>query len=152
MKRLICYTLIVLVIASAASTAGWPSPQTSRGQAPATEPRTSPAWLAVEEKPDSRTLVWVLDGAGDLKGCSTALTQANSMSGNAMEVSVFPWSHGYRRLLMDQIDMGHARLQGAKLARAILERKAQEPGRRVVVIAHTRRLRRGAHGRRPLAD
>jgi pimeloyl-ACP methyl ester carboxylesterase len=38
---------------------------------------------------------------------------------------------------MDQIDMTHARLQGVKLAQAIQERKAQEPGRRIVVIGHS---------------
>src|SRR5262249_15470993 len=31
---------------------------------------------ASAEEPDPRPLVWVLDGAGDLRGCSNALTQA----------------------------------------------------------------------------
>ncbi len=33
--------------------------------------------------------------------------------------------------------MDHARLQGQRLAESILERKAREPGRRVVVVAHS---------------
>jgi pimeloyl-ACP methyl ester carboxylesterase len=38
---------------------------------------------------------------------------------------------------MDQVDMSHARNQGAKLAQAIMDRKAREPGRRVVVMGHS---------------
>jgi hypothetical protein len=58
-------------------------------------------------------------------------------AGEPVELVPFSWSHGYRRLLQDQIDMTHARAQGAKLAQAIQERKAKEPGRRVVVVAHS---------------
>src|SRR5262245_3453568 len=62
---------------------------------------------------DTRPIVWVVDGAGDLRGCSNALTQANMLSGNPVELTLFLWSHGYRRLLIDQTDMNHARVQGA---------------------------------------
>jgi hypothetical protein len=86
---------------------------------------------------DSRPLVWVVDGAGDLKGCSAALSHANFLGGNPVELSAFAWSHGYRRLLLDQIDTKHAREQGARLAAAIQSRSAREPGRRVVLVAHS---------------
>jgi pimeloyl-ACP methyl ester carboxylesterase len=82
-------------------------------------------------------LVWVVDGAGDLRGCSKALTNANMLAGNPAELTVFPWSHGYGRLLMDQIDQPHAKAQGARLAAKILERQKLEPGRRVVLVAHS---------------
>lgn len=86
---------------------------------------------------DPRPLVWVVDGAGDLRGCSTALAAAGLMAGNPVELSVFAWSHGYRRLLLDQTDATHARAQGARLAAKVLERRRQEPGRRVVLVAHS---------------
>ncbi len=92
---------------------------------------------AVVAQPDARPLVWVVDGAGDLHGCSNALSQANMMLGNPAELAPFAWSHGYRRLLLDQIDMAHAKTQGARLAEKILERQRAEPGRRVVVVAHS---------------
>jgi hypothetical protein len=88
-------------------------------------------------EPDARPLVWVVDGAGDLKGCSNALIQVNATATAPVELSVFPWSHGYRQLLKDQVDMDHARAQGTKLAAAICERQAREPGRRVVLVAHS---------------
>lgn len=86
---------------------------------------------------ETRPLVWVLDGAGDLKGCSNALSDANLQAGNTIELTVFPWSHGYRRLLLDQIDTSHAKAQGQRLATAILERKQREPDRRMVIIGHS---------------
>jgi hypothetical protein len=103
------------------------------------EHRTScSAWAvpsAVELDP--RPLVWVVDGAGDLKGCSHALAQANAQAGNTIELSTFAWSHGHRRLLIDQIDWSHARARGEQLAAAILERQTREPNRRVVLVAHS---------------
>jgi hypothetical protein len=141
MKRIIWLSLIVLGVGATVGAAAWPWSSTPRAQAPQSPPpeyRTyCVSWEPAEEKPDTRPLVWVLDGAGDLKGSSNALSQGNSLSGNPVELAVFPWSHGYGRLLMDQIDMSHARNQGAKLAQAILERKAREPDRRVVVVGHS---------------
>jgi hypothetical protein len=81
----------------------------------------------------ARPLVWVADGAGDLKGCSTALAKA----GVPAELAVFPWSHGHYRLLADQTDAAHAREQGAWLAGVVRERAAREPGRRVVLVGHS---------------
>jgi pimeloyl-ACP methyl ester carboxylesterase len=140
MKRLICITILAIGFGATGSSGAWPWQQPARNPAP---PRVQtystfyPSWVLADPRPDPRPLVWVLDGAGDLKGCSNALTQVNTSTGNAVELSVFPWSHGYRRLLMDQIDLAHAKLQGARLSQAIQERKAQEPGRRIVVVAHS---------------
>lgn len=91
----------------------------------------------VHADPDPRPLVWVVDGAGDLKGCSTALGRANAEAGGPVELAVFGWSHGYRRLLLDQIDNTHARAQGCRLANAVLDRRRREPGRRTVLVAHS---------------
>lgn len=141
MKKVICLSLLAVGIGGTAASGVWPWSSSPRSQTPqgiSSDRATYPISRASGvELPDSRSLVWVLDGAGDLKGSSNALAQANSADGNPVELSVFPWSHGYRRLLMDQIDMTHVRIQGAKLAQAIQERKAREPGRRVVLIGHS---------------
>lgn len=86
---------------------------------------------------ESRPLVWVLDGAGDLKGLSNSLSISNQSAGSPVELTAFPWSHGYRQLYKDQTDWTHARTQGARLAAAIRERQAREPHRRTVVVAHS---------------
>lgn len=141
MKKIVWLTLIALAIGTTADSVALPPVRAGGpGPTPATTNTsfyTGTTTTTAERWPDPRPLVWVLDGAGDLKGCSSALTQANALAGYPLELSVFPWSHGHRRLLMDQIDMGHARLQGTKLAQAILERKVQEPGRRIIIIGHS---------------
>jgi hypothetical protein len=148
MKRTIWLAMLVMVVGATAAGAGSgryrlrPATRTQAAPAaPAHEHRTyCVGWVARSQKPelpDPRPLVWVLDGAGDLKGCSNALGAANTAAGSPVEMTVFQWSHGYRRLLKDQIDMDHARAQGERLAQAVAERKAREPGRRVVLVGHS---------------
>jgi pimeloyl-ACP methyl ester carboxylesterase len=72
-----------------------------------------------------------------LKGCSTAFSHANMLAGGPLDLMAFNWSHGYRRVLLDQIDAKHARTQGRRLAASILERNKKEPRRRVVLVAHS---------------
>jgi hypothetical protein len=96
-----------------------------------------PATATTPPAVDTRTLVWVADGAGGYGGCSQALSQASLECGTPIEVCSFPWSHGYRRVILDQMDLGHAREQGRRLAGTILQRKQCEPGRRMVVVSHS---------------
>ena len=83
---------------------------------------------------DSRALVWVLDGAGDLRGCSTALTKTFA-DNPYVELRQFYWSHGYRRIVSDQTDYVHARRQGERLAEVIQDEA--KAGRRIVIVAHS---------------
>lgn len=148
MKRTVWLTILALAV-GATAVAARPGPFWQRSSsrkpttpsAPVSEHKTyCVGWVSRSQQPDlseQRPLVWVLDGAGDLKGCSNALSPANALAGMPVELSVFPWSHGYRRLFLDQTDSSHSKAQGAKLAQAILERKMHEPGRRVVVVAHS---------------
>lgn len=145
MRRVLWFSLILAGLAATAAVAGpLRFRSVSRGQTPQQplpqEHRTYCAGWTTEaksQKQEPRALVWVLDGAGDLKGCSNALSWANMLSDNPVELAVFPWSHGHRKLYRDQTDSEHAREQGRRLAEAILERKAREPGRRVVLVGHS---------------
>ena len=102
-----------------------------------TEVAGLPTTGIIPQPHDGRPVVWVADGAGGFGGCSQALSQASLDCGNPIEVCSFPWSHGYRRVILDQMDMGHAREQGRRLAGAIMQRRQCEPGRRMVVVAHS---------------
>ena len=147
MKRIVWLTIIAVAVGATAVGAG-PNPFRQRTSARKPPPSTAVyehrtycvGWVSRSQQPDApdaRPLVWVLDGAGDLKGCSNALSPAIAVVGQPVEMALFSWSHGYRRMFLDQTDTSHARAQGAKLAQAILERKMHEPGRRVVVVAHS---------------
>jgi len=144
MRRILSTILLAVAALSAANLAGRPN-------RPAPPPVPGATWMAAgqpalvhrtqcpepQNTADPRPLVWVVDGAGDLRGCSNAVTQANLLAGTPVEVATFYWSHGHRRLLADQIDADHAREQGRRLAALIRERQRREPGRRVVVVAHS---------------
>jgi pimeloyl-ACP methyl ester carboxylesterase len=78
-----------------------------------------------------------MDGAGDIRGCSHALGYANLLAGCPVELSVFVWSHGYRRMLLDQTDAAYARAQGYRLAEKVTDRHQREPWRRIVLVAHS---------------
>lgn len=84
--------------------------------------------------PSAKPFVWIVDGAGDLKGCSTSLTK--SLAKEA-EFEAYAWSHGHRRIVLDQTDHQYARLRGEQLAEKIQERRRKEPDRRVVLVAHS---------------
>jgi hypothetical protein len=131
MKR---FVAVVAVVAALAALLGLPAP------AGVFTPSTGVREAVTAPQPaatDSRPLVLVLDGAGGRHGCSQALSQVNVLLGNPVELAVFPWSHGSGRLLLDQVDAAHARMQGARLAEMIVERSKREPGRRVAIVAHS---------------
>jgi hypothetical protein len=148
MRRTVRYALFA---AAALTAAALPGRLVGRPALPPPPPVPGASWLApVPPAPVHRTqypeahqtrelrpLVWVVDGAGDLRGCSNSLTQANLLAGTPVEVATFAWSHGYRRMFLDQTDAAHAKEQGQRLASAIRERQAREPGRRVVIVAHS---------------
>jgi hypothetical protein len=144
MRRILRTTLLAVAALSAANLAGRPN-------RPAPPPVPGASWMAVappvlvhrtqcpepQNTADPRPLLWVLDGAGDLRGCSSAVAQANLLAGSPVEVVPYNWSHGHRRLLADQIDADHAREQGKRVAGFIRERQNREPGRRVLLVAHS---------------
>lgn len=147
MKRILWLAIIALAIGTTGAGAGY-NPFRPRPAARASAPHHHQyehrtycvGWADLATRSlstPSRPLVWIIDGAGDLRGCSNAFSASNALVGEPVEMNVFVWSHGYRKLLLDQVGSTHAKNQGIRLAREILDRKMAEPGRRVVVVAHS---------------
>lgn len=82
-------------------------------------------------------LILVVDGAGDLKGCSTALQNAAALYHIPLHLDTFPWSHGHYRLYRDQVDIKHFRAKGRELAEQITTLKAMQPDRPIVLVSHS---------------
>ena len=121
MKRILWLTLLAGVVgATAAGADPFPASPLAPVKTPAQYEHHTYCygWSYTAAKPVSpnpRPLVWVLDGAGDLKGCSGALAPINTQDGSPLELVAFPWSHGHRRLFLDQTDGSHAKSQGMRL-------------------------------------
>jgi hypothetical protein len=82
-------------------------------------------------------LILVVDGAGDLKGCSTALRNAAAQYQVPLNLDTFPWSHGHYRLYRDQVDIKHFRAKGRELAEHIITLKAKQPDRPIILVSHS---------------
>ena len=84
-----------------------------------------------------RGMIFAVDGAGGFQSTTEALTQA--VAELHMPVGVVPveWSHGYGRILADQVDWPYARECGCKLARQITAYRQVFPQNKVFVICHS---------------
>ena len=110
---------------------------------------------------EPRPLIVIVDGAGDLKGCSTAVAQAVWLNDLPVEVKPFPWSHGHYKIYKDQVDDRHSRAKGMELAECLIEWRRERGAHR----RHHQMRRAGADfrsapvfadgffvGRRPVAQ
>src|SRR5207247_4359254 len=64
-------------------------------------------------------VIFVADGAGDFRCTSQAVEQAVVAEKLPLAVATIVWSHGYYRVLADQVDQPHARKAGERLAEEI---------------------------------
>lgn len=81
--------------------------------------------------------IFVADGAGNFQNCSGALRDACEGTKPPSFVHTFEWSHGYARILADQLDFQHARKAGAALARQLEDFHQQAPKCRIFVMGHS---------------
>ena len=94
--------------------------------------------LCVPDRLDpSVGLVLVADGAGDFRATSEALCNEIKAEKLPLRVETFVWSHGYLRVLADQLDQGYARRQGQRLAELIACVRRAAPQQRIIVVAHS---------------
>jgi pimeloyl-ACP methyl ester carboxylesterase len=77
------------------------------------------------------------DGAGGFGGTTRALRTALAEQGSPLAVQCFEWSHGYGRVLADQMDCEHAQAEGRKLAQCVLAYRARCPGQPIYLVAHS---------------
>lgn len=78
-------------------------------------------------EPCSKPILIVVDGAGDFRVTSIAVRRVVTTAGFPFCVQTFVWSHGYARVLADQVDYEHAREQGQRLADELLAQRASCP-------------------------
>jgi pimeloyl-ACP methyl ester carboxylesterase len=81
--------------------------------------------------------VFAADGAGNFKAASSLLRQVVEEDALLIEVHAFEWSHGYCRILSDQVTYGHNCDRGRRLADEVLSFHASHPETPIYLYAHS---------------
>jgi pimeloyl-ACP methyl ester carboxylesterase len=87
--------------------------------------------------PNSRGIIFAADGAGGFEATSVALRQAVQETGLPLQVDAVDWSHGYGRFLSDQMDWGHAKAEGQRLAARVAAFRQACPAGDVYLVGHS---------------
>lgn len=82
-------------------------------------------------------VVFVADGSGDYRTTSRVLCETVNACGAPLRVETFVWSHGYGRMLIDQVDHCNHLEQGRRLASLIVANQQSCPERGVYLVGHS---------------
>jgi pimeloyl-ACP methyl ester carboxylesterase len=93
--------------------------------------------LAAEPESSAGVVVFSADGAGNFQNCSRSLRQTVALAGVPIQVETFEWSHGYCRVILDQVAFGYAKAQGRRMAETVTEFCARNPRARVYLMGHS---------------
>ena len=86
---------------------------------------------------DAGGIIFVVDGAGDFQACSQHVRQAVERDHLAIPVVTVQWSHGYGRIIADQIGYAYARAQGFNLAHMLRQYRLEHPTVAIHLVAHS---------------
>ncbi len=86
---------------------------------------------------DPAGIVFAADGAGNFQCASAMLRTIVAEDGLPLEVRTFVWSHGYLRMLSDQMGFRHMQEQGRALAAAVRAYHAEHPGTTIFLFGHS---------------
>ncbi len=84
-----------------------------------------------------RGVVFAVDGAGGFHATSDSLRQVIAEQGLPLWVDAVDWTHGHYRVLADQVDCGHARSEGLRLAERVASVRRACPTAAVYLVAHS---------------
>ncbi len=82
-------------------------------------------------------LAIVVDGAGGFEAASRQLRQTAAQAQLPLDVRVFHWSHGYCRILADQVHAEHARREARRLTEAIVTCRRTAPTQPIYLVGHS---------------
>ena len=82
-------------------------------------------------------IVFAVDGAGGFELFSRTIRNAASLENLPLEVRSFRWTHGYCRVLADQIHAANLRRQGRELAELVLACRREWPERPIYLMGHS---------------
>jgi pimeloyl-ACP methyl ester carboxylesterase len=87
--------------------------------------------------PAARGVVFVADGAGNFQSTSASLRQVIAEERLPLGVATVEWSHGFGRMLADQIDYANARAEGRRLAAEVVALRQARPDAEIYLVGHS---------------
>jgi pimeloyl-ACP methyl ester carboxylesterase len=87
--------------------------------------------------PACRSTVIVVDGAGGFEAASRHIHRAAAEDQLPLDVRVFHWSHGFCRILADQVHAEHARQEAKKLADAVETCRCVSQHQPIFLVGHS---------------
>jgi pimeloyl-ACP methyl ester carboxylesterase len=84
-----------------------------------------------------RGVIFCVDGAGDFDATTAALRSEIAEQGLPLRVNRVAWSHGWCRVLADEMDYAHARAAGQRLAQQIVAYRRCHPDVPIYLVAHS---------------
>lgn len=85
----------------------------------------------------ARGLVFAVDGAGGFEAASRSVQQTVAADHLPLDVRCYHWTHGYCRILADEVHAAHQRRQARKLAALILSCRQECPNRPISLVGHS---------------
>jgi pimeloyl-ACP methyl ester carboxylesterase len=85
----------------------------------------------------TRGIIFSVDGAGGFDATSDAVRKVVAEECLPLTVDVVHWSHGYGRVLSDEMDYCHARSEGERLACQVSAYRQNCPHGEVYLLAHS---------------
>jgi pimeloyl-ACP methyl ester carboxylesterase len=85
----------------------------------------------------THAIVLAVDGAGGFEAASRTLRQTVTQDKLPLEVQSFHWTHGYCRIVSDQMHASHVRREGRRLADLVLHCREEAPDRPIYLMGHS---------------
>jgi pimeloyl-ACP methyl ester carboxylesterase len=82
-------------------------------------------------------IVYVVDGAGGFPASARTLRQTIEAASLPLEVRSFRWTHGYCRVLADEMHATHLQRQGRLLADVLVHCRQQTPNQPLFLVGHS---------------
>src|SRR5262249_11470416 len=85
----------------------------------------------------ARAVVFLADGAGGFQAASRSLRQDVHDEGGPLRVEPVVWTHGYCRILADQVHQAHIKEEARRLADRVRSWETAHPGQPVYLVGHS---------------
>lgn len=90
-----------------------------------------------EPSPVCRGILFVTDGAGGFEAASRNIRKILAGGNVPLEVRTFSWTHGYCRILSDQMHETHLKEEGRMLADVLLSCQHESPNQPIYLLGHS---------------